>query len=159
MHSRSIIHRDIKSDNVLINTHGKVKISDFGYCARITSERQKRNTLIGTAYWMAPEVIKQKPYDQRVDVWSLGIMAIEMVDGEPPLLEEENLRALYLIATNHNSPQVNHPERLSKKFRNFLDDCLQVQMLKRSTTEQLLEHPFLQISCPPSELVTLISTK
>ncbi|KAJ3371464.1 Protein kinase [Kappamyces sp. JEL0680] len=159
LHSHRIIHRDIKSDNILINTNGLVKISDFGQSARITAERSKRNTLIGTAYWMAPEVIKTKPYDQRVDVWSLGIMAIEMVDGEPPLLEEEVLRALYLIATNPNSPTVKHPERLSGKFTKFLQDCLEVQMARRPTTEQLLDHPFLHTACPTAQLVHLLPRK
>jgi len=157
IHRSHRIHRDVKSDNILLNSRGEVKIADFGYAAQLTEEKSKRHTVVGTPYWMAPELIRGHDYGTKVDIWSLGIMLMEMVEGEPPYLEFPPLRALFLITTK-GIPPLNNSEKFSPELISFYNQCLEKDVEKRPGADELLEHPFLRMACSPDHFAPVIST-
>jgi len=157
IHSLHRIHRDIKSDNLLMGTDGGVKLADFGYAAQLTQKQQKRTTVVGTPYWMAPELIRGHDYATKVDIWSLGIMLMEMVEGEPPYMEFPPLRALFLISTK-GIPALKEPHKWSSDLTDFFAKCLEKDPDKRPSADQLLKHSFLNRACSPAEMGPLVKT-
>ncbi|XP_009183092.1 mitogen-activated protein kinase kinase kinase kinase 4 isoform X29 [Macaca nemestrina] len=147
LHIHHVIHRDIKGQNVLLTENAEVKLVDFGVSAQLDRTVGRRNTFIGTPYWMAPEVIAcdENPdatYDYRSDLWSCGITAIEMAEGAPPLCDMHPMRALFLIP--RNPPPRLKSKKWSKKFFSFIEGCLVKNYTQRPSTEQLLKHPFIR---------------
>ncbi|KAM6977301.1 TRAF2 and NCK interacting kinase b isoform 2-T2 [Aplochiton taeniatus] len=147
LHQHKVIHRDIKGQNVLLTENAEVKLVDFGVSAQLDRTVGRRNTFIGTPYWMAPEVIAcdENPdatYDFKSDLWSLGITAIEMAEGAPPLCDMHPMRALFLIPRNP-APRLKS-KKWSKKFQSFIESCLVKSHGQRPSTEQLLKHPFIR---------------
>ncbi|XP_047193858.1 TRAF2 and NCK interacting kinase b isoform X6 [Hippoglossus stenolepis] len=147
LHQHKVIHRDIKGQNVLLTENAEVKLVDFGVSAQLDRTVGRRNTFIGTPYWMAPEVIAcdENPdatYDFKSDLWSLGITAVEMAEGAPPLCDMHPMRALFLIPRNP-APRLKS-KKWSKKFQSFIESCLVKSHSQRPSTEQLLKHPFIR---------------
>jgi serine/threonine protein kinase len=154
VHSLHRIHRDIKSDNILLSSEGAVKLADFGYAAQLTNKQKVRNTVVGTPYWMAPELIRGHDYGTKVDIWSLGIMLIEMAEGEPPYMEYPPLRALFLITTKGIPPLKD--AKWSKEFQDFFAKCLDVNVQTRPEALELLQHPLLAKACSPEQFKPII---
>jgi len=146
LHKSNIIHRDIKCSNILLNHHGAAKLADFGVSAQLAQTISRRNTVIGSPYWMAPEVLQQNNYDQKADIWSMGITVIEMAEGRPPLSDLHPLRALLQIPSNP-APTLRDDDvdsSWSPQMRSFVERCLTKDPRQRATASELLKHPFLR---------------
>jgi len=151
-HSLNWMHRDLKGDNILINSSGQIKIADFGSAAQ---SKTKRTSTIGTPHWMAPEIIRGTGYDHKVDIWSVGIMLHEMAEGKPPYYNFPPMRAMYLISTK-GTPGLQNSSAWSVEFRGFLQLCLQVSPSARSASDELLQHRFLIDAGTARDIVILL---
>ncbi|KAI9245438.1 kinase-like domain-containing protein [Sporodiniella umbellata] len=155
LHRLGRMHRDIRSDNILLNSRGEVKLADFRHCAQLTTSKPHRQSIVGTPYWMAPEVIKGQEYDTKVDIWSLGVVLLEMAQGDPPYVEHPPLKALFLIAS-HGLPALQEPDRWSEEFKEFLKLCTTEDPGKRPDADTLLQHPFLTFVATSKDMIELI---
>ncbi|XP_063682735.1 serine/threonine-protein kinase PAK 6-like isoform X2 [Bolinopsis microptera] len=154
LHALGVVHRDVKSDSILLSLTGQVKLSDFGYCDRITADKPTCTGLIGTPHWMSPEIVSRKPYGRMTDIWSLGIMMIEMLDGEPPNFSDSQIVAMDKIKVNP-SPSPAKAE-ISSVMLNFLTCCLKQEPALRSTACELLDHRLFSDMASEEELSSLI---
>ena len=143
MHSHGIIHRDIKGGNVLLTHKGEVKLADFGVSAQLSHSAQRKKTLVGTPYWMAPEVIYESAtYDSKADIWSLGITCIEMAEMSPPNAKMDPKMAMYMTPSMP-APSLRNPHKWSSAFQDFVRLTLQKNPSRRPSAAALLSHPFL----------------
>ncbi|CAL1268100.1 unnamed protein product [Larinioides sclopetarius] len=160
LHEHKIIHRDIKAGNILLNMDGGVKLADFGVSAKNKHTLQRRDSFIGTPYWMAPEVVlcetfRDNPYDYKADIWSLGITLIELAEMDPPNHEMTPMRVLLKIQ-KQDPPTLSQPSKWSKHFNDFVSKCLVKDPQKRATAKELLEHPFINLALDSRPLRELI---
>lgn len=156
LHSVRRVHRDIKGDNVLLDMDGSVKVADFGFCAELCRGSGKRNTVVGTPYWMAPEVIRGSHYDCKVDIWSTGVVAFECAEGGPPHIEASPLRAMFLIATQ-GVPSLSDCGRWSDELQDFIRRCCAVKAANRPTAREALAHAFIQKACDAADAAALFN--
>ncbi|KAK5873119.1 hypothetical protein PBY51_013761 [Eleginops maclovinus] len=156
LHFMRKIHRDIKAGNILLNNEGQAKLADFGVAGQLTDTMAKRNTVIGTPFWMAPEVIQEIGYNCVADIWSLGITALEMAEGKPPYADIHPMRAIFMIPTNP-PPTFRKPELWCPEFQDFVSQCLVKNPESRATATQLLQHPFIMSAKPSTVLRALIT--
>eukprot|EP01101_Sappina_pedata_P006993 TRINITY_DN3601_c0_g1_i1.p1 TRINITY_DN3601_c0_g1~~TRINITY_DN3601_c0_g1_i1.p1 ORF type:complete len:440 (-),score=110.03 TRINITY_DN3601_c0_g1_i1:99-1289(-) len=158
VHDKCCIHRDIKSDNVLIGSGGRVKLGDFGFTAQLLTKEQMRSSMVGTPYWMAPELIRGQAYDSKVDVWSLGIVLMELAEGLPPYMTlNDHMRALQLITT-YGAPPLREPLKWSNEMRDFISISLKIDPASRARAHSLLQHPFLVNCCSKEDFDSYVNT-
>eukprot|EP01032_Pedospumella_encystans_P024720 gene24720-27946_t len=143
LHAQRSIHRDVKTGNILLTKDGRAKLGDFGISAQLTDTIMKRRTVIGSPYWMAPEVIQETSYDGKADVWSLGITLMELCEGNPPHFNVHPMRAIFIISSRA-APTLKEPDKWSPELVDFLSCCLVKNCEQRSTASDLLKHPWLR---------------
>jgi len=151
LHDNNRIHRDIKSDNILISEDGSIKICDFGYSIQLTLLQDVRTTVVGTPYWMAPEVIRGKEYNEKIDIWSLGIVTMEMAQGKPPYLDHPPLRAMFFITTR-GIPDLSNAEKWSDHFKSFIRSCVTIDQNNRPDSQSLISHQLFDYLTPKGDI-------
>ena len=157
MHYHKRMHRDLKSDNILLNSQGRVKLADMGFAAQLTQERRERSSLAGTPCWIAPEILKSSLYGLKVDIWSFGVLAIEIIDGEPPHIRKTQGDIFKEIMSGNI--YLNNPENVNPNYIRIIDACIQLDPDNRKNAEELLQDPIFENKALPNELAQIIRAK
>ncbi|EJU00229.1 kinase-like protein [Dacryopinax primogenitus] len=153
LHSRGVVHRDVRSDNLLFSNDGRLLLADFFHAVQLSPERPTRKEVVGVWYWMAPELRAGQPYNTAVDIYSLGATLWELLEGVPPHSEIEDVDFLRTIC---HLPPLSQPLRWSEQLRSFLALCAE-EPSRRPSAVALLDHPFIRRACPRSEVVALLN--